>query len=121
MTDFSTLFEAQPTYEALKDAFDAIEADLTYIDDTDIVRYFSPFRIFDRPASCLNENVFECHPERVHKSVEDMIWAFRAGEKETVSYEHVSHDRRPVRVCYHAMRDQGGRYLGCLEVVTYRD
>ena len=128
--NFTTLFDAQPTYEQLAAAFDAIEADITYIDDADIVRYYSPFRIFERPPSCLNANVYDCHPPRTHAEVRDMLDAFRAQAKDTVSQEITLPDDHPgdqadvgrtVRICYHAIRDRAGTYLGCLEVATFRD
>jgi|GEM_PF-3226712 len=121
MIDFKTLFNTQPTHEELSSAFGSIEADITYTDDRDIVRYFSPYRIFERPASCLNEKLYDCHPEKVHPEVKEMLDGFRDGSKDTVSYENVSNRNRKVRVCYHAMRDKGGVFLGCLEVATYRD
>lgn len=121
MTDFATLFDSPPTHARLADAFDSIEADITYIDTDDITRYFSPFRIFDRPSSCLNANIYECHPPHVHDAVAKMLDAFRAHTKDTVGHDSVSRDGRPVRICYHAIRNRAGDYLGCMEVVTYRD
>jgi len=120
MTDYTTLFELQPTAAQLADAFDGLEADITYIDDDDIVVYFSPFRIFERPQSCLNRSVYDCHPDEVHEAVEALLDSFRSGRSDTVSQETTAHGR-PVRVCYHAMRDSEGAYLGCMEVATYRD
>ena len=121
MNTFTTLFTTQPSYEQLAEAFDTIEADITYIDDNDIVLYFNPFRIFDRPASCLNENVYDCHPEKVHGAVTRMLDAFREGPSDTHSEETRAPNGRLIRVCYHAIRDAKGAYLGCLEAVTYRD
>lgn len=120
MTDFVNLFSSQPTYEALAEAFDNVEADVTYIDDKEIVIYFSPFRIFDRPASCLNALMFNCHAPATRAIIEDMLGAFRDGTKDKVSYE-TKNLGRPIRVCYQAMRTRDGEYLGCLEAVTYRD
>jgi len=121
MTDYTALFKTQPDYEKLAEAFDSIEADITYSDDKDIIRYFSPYRIFSRPASCLNADLYACHPENVHAVVKDILDAFRDGSKDKVTYQNVSNDNRAVRVCYQAMRDPKGAYLGCLEVATYRD
>lgn len=120
MTDFVSLFNSQPTYEALAAAFDNVEADVTYIDDKEIVIYFSPFRIFDRPAACLNALMFNCHSPATRPIIEEMLGAFRAGTKDKVSIEAEKHGR-PIRVCYQAMRTRDGQYLGCLEAVTYRD
>lgn len=118
--NFSELFSKQPTREELAAAFDELEADITYIDDNLTVIYFSPFRIFERPQEILGRNALECHPEKVHKAILDMLESFKLGEKDTVSHDTSSHGR-PVKVCYHAMRDADKNYLGCMEVVTYRD
>lgn len=121
MNVYLDLFAQQPTREKLAAAFDDIEADVTYIDDSETVIYFSPFRIFDRPDHIIGRNAFECHPEQVHANVKAMLDSFKAGESDKVSLE--SHDklRRTVRICYQAMRTPEGTYLGCLEAVTLRD
>jgi len=121
MTDYSTLFDTAPDAARLAQAFDGLEADITFIDEADVVIYFSPFRIFERPSSCLNKSVYDCHPEEVYEAVEALLDGFRAGEKDTLTFESVKKDDRRVRVCYHAIRDRSGRYLGCMEVATYRD
>jgi DUF438 domain-containing protein len=121
MIDYTTLFKTQPTAQQLAQAFDSIEADITYSDDRDTIIYFNPFRIFERPAECLNQNLYDCHPQQVHDEVSEMLDAFRDGSLATVSREAVSSQNRKVRVCYHAMHDANGAFIGCLEVVTYRD
>lgn len=119
---FLDLFKQQPTREQLAVAFDNLEADVTYIDDTATVIYFSPFRIFSRPASILGQSVFDCHAPSSYKPIEEMLAAFKAGTKDKVSHPDVSSKNgRKVQVCYQAMRTPEGEYLGCLEAVTYRD
>lgn len=120
MTDFVKLFSKQPTYEELAAAFDTTEADITYINDEEITIYFSPFRIFDRPESCLNVSMFGCHKSETRPIIEGMLSDFRSKAKDKVSYEATANGR-PIRVCYQAMRTPDGDYLGCLEAVTYRD
>lgn len=119
MTDFLELFSKQPTREELAAAFDDIEADLTYIDDTEKVIYFSPFRIFNRYPEILDQSVYDCHKPESVPGIKEMLDAFKAGTSHKVS--HQAHaNGRDVQVCYQAMRDRNGVYLGCLEAVTYR-
>ena len=120
MVDYGSLFNAQPSYAVLAEAFDHVEADVTYIDDTETVIYFSPFRIFERPASCLNQPVYGCHAPATKAIIDEMLTAFRDGSKDKVSYETTNNDRL-IRVCYQAARTPEGAYLGCLEAVSYRD
>ena len=122
MTDYIELFSVQPTRERLAAAFDGIEADITYIDDHEIVVYYSPFRIFDRPASILGQSVYGCHRPETRAVVEAMLDEFKSGASVKKSHRDVSTKTgRTVQVCYQAMHDKQGVYLGCLEAVTYRD
>ncbi|MCL2818333.1 MAG: PAS domain-containing protein [Actinomycetia bacterium] len=98
MSDFSTLFDTQPTFEQLSAAFDELEADITYIDDKDIVRYFSPFRIFERHVSCLDQPVLDCHPDEVFDAVDALIDSFRKGEQDRVTFESVMNQGRPISI-----------------------
>lgn len=116
------LFKTQPTREQLAAAFDHLEADVTYIDDKEIVVYFSPFRIFNRPESILGQSMFDCHSPQSFGPINEMLDAFKAGTKDKMSHSDVSaKNGRKVQVCYQAMRSPEGTYLGCLEAVTYRD
>jgi len=118
--DFATLFAGQPTYEQLAAVFDGVEADLTYIDDQDVVIYFSPFRIFDRPATILGHSVYDCHPPQTHAEVTEMLDSFKAGTEFKVSRYTTKHGHY-VHVCYMAIIGLDGVYRGCLESATYRD
>ena len=121
-SQFIDLFKTQPKREQLAEVFDGFEADITYIDDKEIVVYFSPFRIFNRPASILGQSMFDCHSPKSYAAINEMLDAFKSGAKDKVSHSDV-HEKsgRTVQVCYQAMRDEQGVYLGCLEAVTYRD
>ena len=121
-SQFIELFKSQPSREQLAEVFDSFEADITYIDDNEIVVYFSPFRIFKRPASILGKSMFGCHSPESFEAIHAMLDAFKSGEKDKVSHSDVhAGSGRTVQVCYQAMRDEQGTYLGCLEAVTYRD
>lgn len=118
--DYGNLFASQPTREKLAEAFDTFEADVTYIDAQETVVYFSPFRIFERPAEILGRNAYECHPPHAKVQMKEMLDQFKSGELDTKSYETRDANQRDIRVCYHAMRTRDGEYLGTMEVVTFR-
>jgi uncharacterized protein len=99
-------------------SFSALQADVTFIDAEGVVRYFSEYRIFSRPAICLNRDVLECHAPATRAGIERMISEFATGWRdEAVFLTHK--DGRGVDVRYLAVRDSAGTYLGCLEVATW--
>jgi len=55
---------------------DALPLDITYIDESDIIRYYSDYRIFKRTPDILGTPVQNCHkPEsqdEVNKVIDDL-------------------------------------------------
>jgi DUF438 domain-containing protein len=102
-----------------------LPADVTYIDEHDEVRYYSGGeRIFTRMPVVIGHKVQRCHPSASLAKVQEIIDAFRAGEKDEAEFWHQA-QHRFVHVRYIAMRDREGRYRGTLEVAqdttTVRD
>jgi hypothetical protein len=97
----------------------ALPADVTFVDAEGIVRYFSEYRIFSRPASCLDRHVLDCHSPASRPGIERMLSEFASGWRDdAVFLEHK--DGRQVDVRYVALRGDDGAYLGCLEVAQWR-
>lgn len=95
----------------------ALPLDITYVDENDRVKYFSNTkdRIFPRSPAIIGRTVQNCHPpESVHK-VNDILQAFRAGEKDQAKFWIQLHGKFIV-IEYFALRDHTGRYKGTLEV-----
>jgi DUF438 domain-containing protein len=101
-------------------AFSALPLDLTFIDADGIVRYFSEFRIFSRPESCLDTHVLDCHSPGTRPRIERMISEFASGWRDDARFLEQKQGR-PVDVRYLAVRDPEGAYLGCLEVAAWAD
>lgn len=93
-----------------------LPADITYVDEHDEVRYYSGGeRIFTRMPVVIGHKVQRCHPPASVVKVQEIIDAFRAGDKDEAEFWQEAHDRF-VHIRYVAMRDRDGRYRGTLEV-----
>jgi uncharacterized protein len=101
-------------------AFSAIPADITFVDAEGIVRYFSEYRIFSRPESCLDADVLECHSPQSRAGVAQMLAEFRDGWRDEAVFA-AHKDERLVHVHYLALRDAEGVYLGCMEIAQWAD
>jgi uncharacterized protein len=100
--------------------FSAMRADITFVDADNTVRYFSDYRIFNRPESCLDSDVLDCHSARSRAGVERMLAEFRDGWRDEAVFAEKK-DGRPVHVRYVALRNAEGAYLGCVEVAQWAD
>lgn len=93
-----------------------LPADLTFIDQDDVVRYFShgKERIFARTKAVIGRTVQNCHPPRSVHVVEELLADFKAGRKDTEDFWIKFRDKY-VYIRYFAVRDEGGKYIGTLE------
>ncbi|WP_225047798.1 DUF438 domain-containing protein [Lacticaseibacillus kribbianus] len=92
--------------------------DLTFVDDTDTVRWFSDSgeRVFPRTTAVIGRKVQNCHPPRSVDKVEKILADFHAGRETHADFWINLHGERMVYIRYFAITDAAGRYLGCLEV-----
>jgi hypothetical protein len=97
--------------------FSTLPFDLTFVDKDDTVRYFSPGkeRIFDRSRAILGRKVQYCHPPKSVHIVNQIVKDFKAGKQERARFWIDMHGRM-IYICYYAVRDAQGGYLGTLEV-----
>jgi hypothetical protein len=105
------------TFEQLRALFSTLPVDLTFIDADDRVRFFSegPRRIFERSQAILGRKVQHCHPPKSVHVVEQILADFRAGRQNVAEFWIELHGKF-VHIRYFAVRDEGGEYLGTLEV-----
>ena len=99
---------------------DAEPADVTFVDAESVVRYFSEYRIFSRPMSCLDRDVLLCHNELTRPGIKHMLAEFRDGWRDEAVFL-AQKNGRDVDVVYSAVRDAEGRYVGCIEVSRWRE
>ena len=103
--------------EQLIAVFQTLPFDVTFVDQDDTVRYFSPGRerIFSRSRAILGRKVQYCHPPKSVHIVNQIVRDFKAGKQERARFWINLHGRL-VYICYYAVRDAQGGYLGTLEV-----
>jgi uncharacterized protein len=97
----------------------ALPVELSFVDADDTVRYFSHEnrdKIFPRSRSSIGMKVQDCHPSKSVHLVNRIIAEFRAGTRDAAEF-WIDLAQKKVLIRYYPVRDDGGTYLGCLEVV----
>jgi PAS domain S-box-containing protein len=77
-------------------------------------------RIFKRPEAVVGRDVRNCHPKKSLGKVEQILQEMKAGKREKARFYidlplGPKGEREKVLIEYYALRDENGRYLGCLE------
>ncbi|MDR3700268.1 MAG: DUF438 domain-containing protein [Candidatus Sulfopaludibacter sp.] len=105
------------TLEQLIAIFSTLPVDLTFVDASDRVAFFSegPNRVFARSRAIIGRMVQNCHPPRSVDVVERILGDFRAGRQNVAEF-WIQFMGRFVHIRYFAVRGGEGRYLGTLEV-----
>jgi len=101
----------------LMSVLNMLPVDITFVDNEDKVRYFSDSkeRIFLRTKSVIGIKVQNCHPPQSLEAVEKILKSFKEGKRDIVDF-WFNADGKFVYIRYFAVRDEGGSYLGTLEV-----
>jgi DUF438 domain-containing protein len=105
--------------EVLAGILNALPVELSFVDHEDRVRYFSHERgekIFPRTRGALGTNVRNCHPQKSVHMVEEILADFKAGRREVAEF-WIDMGPRKIHIRYWPVRDEAGKYLGCLETV----
>ncbi len=71
-------------------------------------------RIFKRPEEVVGRDVRQCHPPKSLDKVLKIIDEMKAGKREKARFWIDLHGKK-VLIEYYALRDEAGKYLGCLE------
>jgi PAS domain S-box-containing protein len=102
--------------EVLEAILDALPIEFSFIDHTDAVCVFNKDgdRIFPRPRSVIGRKVQDCHPQKSLHKVEQIISEMKEGTRDTAEF-WIDHRGMKVYIRYFAVRDDEGKYLGCLE------
>lgn len=95
----------------------SLPVDLSFVDADDKVAYFSQTeeRLFPRSAAIIGRDVSKCHPPKSVHIVEEILTAFKAGERDIAEF-WLELGGIFAHIRYFAIRDSSGKYLGCLEV-----
>ena len=103
--------------ETIEAIFDTLPVDLTFVDDTDTVRYYSKGdeRIFRRTPSVIGKKVQQCHPQKSLHKVEQVISELKSGKRDIAEF-WIDLRGSKIYIRYFAIKDKTGEYLGTLEV-----
>lgn len=94
--------------------------ELSFVDAQNIVKYYNEGngeeKIFKRTPSAIGRDVILCHPPRVHETVQTIFEQLKSKQIEKEEMWFKTEDKM-VHVTYHAVWDEEGKYMGCLEYV----
>lgn len=105
------------SFSELNKIFNTLPVDITFIDQDDVVKYFSQSkeRIFARTKAVIGRTVQNCHPPASVHIVEKMLEDFKSGSKENEDF-WIKMGELYVYIRYFAVRGENGEYIGTLEV-----
>jgi PAS domain S-box-containing protein len=103
--------------EVLEAIFDTLPLDITFVDETDTVRYYSrgEKRIFKRSPAVIGKKVQQCHPQQSVHKVNQVVSELKSGKSDVAEFWIELKGRR-IYIRYFPVRDKAGNYLGVLEV-----
>jgi len=103
--------------ETLEAIFNTLPLDLTFVDDTDTVRYYSKGdeRIFKRSPAVIGKKVQNCHPQKSLHKVEQVVSDLKAGRRNVAGF-WIDLKGHKIYIRYFAVKDKTGKYIGTLEV-----
>ncbi|MDD4777630.1 MAG: PAS domain-containing protein [Fermentimonas sp.] len=98
-------------------AFNNLPVDITIVDENDKVVFFNKAeeRFFPRSPAVIGRAVQNCHPPESVHVVEDIIMAFRTGERDKADFWIQSRGKF-ILIQYFALKDESGVYKGVIEV-----
>ncbi|MCL3781964.1 DUF1858 domain-containing protein [Prolixibacteraceae bacterium JC049] len=106
------------TLEQINLIFKHLQIDLSYVDENEIVKFYSDtqHRVFPRSAGVIGRKVQNCHPRESVDTVEAIIEAFRKGEQDKAEFWLEMGDKF-IYIIYNAVRDEDGNFRGVLEMM----
>lgn len=107
----------QMSIEQLILLFNHLPIDITFVDETDTVRFFSTpkKRIFPRTNAIIGRKVQNCHPPESMHVVSLIIESFKNGSKDKADFWIKMHETF-ILIQYFAVRDKSQQYKGVIEV-----
>jgi len=105
--------------DVVTNMLDALPVELSFVDENDIVRFYThqnKKKIFHRSLSVIGRSVQKCHPEKSVHLVNQILSEMKAGERDKAEF-WINFDGMFVHISYYAVRDNDGKYQGCVEMV----
>ncbi len=91
--------------------------EITFVDASDEVRYFSggDHQIFTRSKAIIGRKVQNCHPHESVHIVNEILESFKSGKKDHADF-WINIKDRFIYIRYFAVRGEDGEYVGTIEV-----
>ena len=101
---------------------ETISLEMTFVDENDRIVWWNSRRprIFARPENVLGTDVRACHSVKSLGMIDTLLREMKAGERERAQMwydETAGGVARKLLIEYLAIRDESGRYLGCVETL----
>jgi DUF438 domain-containing protein len=103
--------------EALNLMLTNLPLDVSYVDENDVVLYYSEgkHRVFPRSPGIIGRKVQNCHPPKSVDTVQKILTSFREKRKSEASF-WLNMAGRFILIQYFALYDKAGNYKGVIEV-----
>ncbi|MDO5738254.1 MAG: PAS domain-containing protein [Eubacteriales bacterium] len=110
--------QGELTLEQINLIYKHLPVDLSYVDENEIVRFYSDtaHRVFPRSKNVIGRDVKNCHPRKSVHIVEEIIEKFRSGEQDTAEF-WINKPDLFIYIFYTAVRDDEGKFRGVLEMM----
>ncbi|WP_282918331.1 DUF438 domain-containing protein [Porphyromonas macacae] len=117
-TDVLDVAEGKLTLEQINLIFKHLPVDLSFVDENEIVRFYSDteHRVFPRSKGVIGREVRNCHPPKSVHVVEEIIEKFRTGEQSRAEF-WINKPGLFIYIIYVAVRDAGNNFRGVLEMM----
>lgn len=105
--------------DVVTNMLDALPVELSFVDENDIVKFYThqnKKKIFHRSLSVIGRTVQKCHPEKSVHLVNQILSEMKAGTRDKADF-WINFDSMFVHISYYAVRDENGKYQGCVEMV----
>ena len=111
------LSEGRLTAEQIDLLLGALPFDVTFVDENDVVRYYSAteHRIFPRSPAIIGRAVQNCHPYKSVNVVNDIIRSFKEKKKGVAEF-WIQSQGKFIHIRYFPLYDGAGAYRGVIEV-----
>ena len=103
--------------EQIRLIFNHLPVDITFVDENNIVQYFSTptKRIFPRTTTIIGRELVNCHPPESVHVVEKIVESFKKGGNDKADFWIRMKDEF-ILIQYFAVRDERQNYKGVIEV-----
>ncbi|UCD13076.1 MAG: PAS domain-containing protein [Thermoplasmatales archaeon] len=108
--------------DELEAVLETLPVEFSVLDKNDEVMAWNKHktRIFKRPEGAVGRNARKCHPEKSLAKVEQILNEMKTGKRDKATFWidlalGKEGDKHKILIQYFALRDETGRYLGCLE------